>query len=293
MDKLRALQYFVRLADLGSFTRVAEQSNVTKSMVSKEIAKLEENLGARLLHRTTRKVQLTHAGQGYLERARLILDELEAADSQLKDLQNHTKGKLRINAPMALGLTDLSRVFAAFMQAHPEVELDIHLSDEPVDLVEKGYDLGFRASSRPFDSNYVGRPLARFAYKVCVAPDYLKRHTPIDQPADLSVHNCFVYSYFQGKNMWPLDEGVRVSGTLRVNSTVFMLEAIKQGRGIGFIPDFVCREALAKRDVVEILQDVPKPDLTLYAIYPARHYVPPVLTRCVRFIERWFEQQGD
>lgn len=288
MNKLRAIQLFVRLADLGSFTLVAEQTNASKSMISKEISRLEEALGARLLHRSTRNVKLTHVGEGYLQRAREILEKLDDADNFVQDLQQHPRGKLKINAPMALGITDLSTLFADFMQAYPDIELDIHLGDENIDLVEQGFDLGFRASSRPIDSNYVGRPLTRFTYRVCVGAKYFNEHPAINLPRDLKEHNCFVYSYLQGKNVWPIEDGVTVKGTLRVNNTMFMMEAIKQGQGIGFIPDFVCREALEKGEVIEVLVDSKKPDLTLYALYPARHFVPSKLIQCIEYLEKWF-----
>lgn len=288
MDKLRAIQLFVRLAELGSFTRVAEQTNTSKSMISKEISRLEDALGARLLHRSTRNVQLTHLGEGYLQRAREILEKIDDADNFVQDLQHHPRGKLKINAPMALGITDLSALFADFMRAYPDIELDIHLGDENVDLVEQGFDLGFRASSRPIDSGYVGRPLTHFKYCVCVGPEYFNSHPAITSPQDLEDHNCFVYSYFQGKNIWPIEDGVAVQGNLRVNSTIFMMEAIKQGQGIGFIPDFVCREALENGEVVEVLKESKKPSLTLYALYPARHFVPSKLVQCIEYLEKWF-----
>jgi len=288
MDKLRAIQLFVRLADLGSFTRVAEQTNSSKSMISKEISRLEDALGARLLHRSTRNVQLTHVGEGYLQRAREILEKIDDADNFVQDLQQHPTGKLKINAPMALGITDLSSLFADFMQAYPNIELDIHLGDESVDLVEQGFDLGFRASSRPIDSNYVGRPLTSFNYSVCVGPEYLENHPALNLPRDLKDHNCFVYSYFQGKNVWPIEDGITVNGRLKVNSTIFMMEAIKRGQGVGFIPDFVCREALEKGEVVEVLANANKPQLTLYALYPARHFVPSKLVQCIEYLEQWF-----
>lgn len=288
MNKLRAIQLFVRLADLGSFTRVAEQTNSSKSMISKEIRRLEEELGARLLHRSTRNVQLTHVGEGYLQRAREILDKLDVADNFVQDLQQHPRGKLKINAPMALGITDLSTLFSDFMKVYPDIELDIHLGDESVDLVEQGFDLGFRASSRPIDSNYVGRPLTRFQYRVCAGPEYFNDHPAISLPQDLTAHNCFLYSYFQGKNIWPIEDGVAVQGTLRVNNTMFMMESIKRGLGIGFIPDFVCREALEKGEVIEVLPNSKKPNLTLYALYPARHFVPSKIVQCIEFLEQWF-----
>ena len=292
MDKLRAIQLFVRLADLGSFTRVAEQVNSSKSMISKEIGRLEADLGARLLHRSTRNVQLTHVGEGYLQRAREILSKLDDADSFVQDLQQNLRGKLKINAPMALGITDLSYLFADFMRDNPEIELDIHLGDESVDLVEQGFDLGFRASSRPIDSNYVGRPLTRFTYKVCASPSYLEQHSTITLPRDLKDHNCFIYSYFQGKNIWPIEDGVMVSGNLRVNNTMFMMESIKQGLGLGFIPDFVCQQAIDDGQVVEVLADSKKPMLTLYALYPVRYFVPTKLVQCIEYLEQWFADKN-
>lgn len=105
---------------------------------------------------------------------------------------------------------------------------------------------------------------------------------------DLKTHNCFVYSYFQGQNVWPIDGGVTVRGSLRVNSTLFMMEAIKQGLGVGFIPDFVCQAAIDSGQVVEVLPQSQKPQLTLYALYPARHFVPAKLVQCIEYLQQWF-----
>ncbi|NOU52168.1 LysR family transcriptional regulator [Pseudoalteromonas sp. JBTF-M23] len=291
MDKLRAIRLFVRLADVGSFTQVAELTNSSKSMISKEISRLENELGVRLLHRSTRNVQLTHIGQGYLQRAREILKKVDEADIFAQDLQQNIKGKLKINAPMALGITDLSIMFADFMEQNPDIELDIHLGDESIDLVEQGFDLGFRASSKPIDSNYVGRPLTQFNYKVCTTEKYLSQHPSIQSAHDLKLHNCFVYSYFQGKNVWPLDGGVAIAGKLKVNSTIFMLESIKRGLGIGFIPDFVCQDAIRRGEIIEILPTAARPKLTLYALYPARQFVPTKLIQCIEYLELWFRDR--
>ncbi len=292
MDKLRAIELFVRLADLGSFTRVAEQTNASKSMISKEIRRLEESLGARLLHRSTRNVRLTHVGEGYLQRARDILAKLDDANNFVQELQHSPRGKLKINVPMVLGITDLSHMFVDFMRAYPDIELDIHLGDEDVDLVEQGFDLGFRAASRSFDSSYVGRPLTAFNYHVCASPDYLDTHPAIELPRDLQNHNCFVYSYFKGKDIWPIEDGIAISGNLKVNNTLFMLEAVKSGLGIGFLPSFVCDNALKNREVSEILASSEKPKLTLYALYPARHLVPAKIIQCIDFMEQWFSDKA-
>jgi len=105
---------------------------------------------------------------------------------------------------------------------------------------------------------------------------------------DLKAHNCFIYSYFQGKNIWPIEGGIEVKGNLRVNNTMFMMEPIKQGLGIGFIPDFVCQQAINCGQVVEVLADSKKSMLTLYALYPVRHFVPPKLVQCIEYLEQWF-----
>lgn len=291
MDKLRAIELFVRLADLGSFTAVANELNASKSTISKEMSRLEEDLGARLLHRTTRNLQLTHVGQGYLVRCRKILSELDEARCFVQGLQDRPKGKLRITVPMALGLTALAAMFAEFMRKYPEIELDIELNDGLVDLIEHGFDLGLRAASRPFDSSYIGRPITKFNYVIIASKDYLRSHPKINRPEDMSEHNCFIYSHFRGKNVWPINDGVTVNGTLRANNTMFMMEAIIKGLGIGFIPDFVCQDNIDSGEVVVVLPNVELPQLTLYALYPVRHYIPTTLKTCLDFIENWFAER--
>ncbi|MCH9639829.1 MAG: LysR family transcriptional regulator [Betaproteobacteria bacterium] len=288
MDTLRAIKFFVRLADLGSFTLVANEKNLSKSIISKEISRLEATLSARLLQRSTRKIQLTEAGNIYLQHCREILIKLNDAEALVQDLQQKPHGILRINAPMALGITNLSTLFAEFMHAYPDIKLDIHLGDEPIDILDQGFDIGFRVTSQLSDSAYIGRALTDFSYRVCAAPAYLESHAPINNAQDLLDHNCFIYSYFRGRDIWPLGDGVKISGNLKVNSTPFMMEAIKSGLGIGFIPSFVCNESLKQGDVTEILAEINRPKLTLYAIYPARKFVAPKLTVCMDFIQQWF-----
>ncbi len=290
MNKLRGMYLFVRLADLGNFAAVAQEQNVTASMVSKEIQKLEAHLGARLVHRTTRKIQLTHIGEGYVERCRVILAQVNDADAFVDQMQTKMQGKLRINMPMALGMTDLGLVMADYMKAFPDVELDIHLGDESLDLVEHGFDLGFRASSQPFDSHYIGKPLKAFSYHICASPRYLAQYPKIEQPHDLQQHNCFVYSYFKGGSEWPIAGGVAIQGKLKVNNTLFMRDVIESGAGIGFLPSFVASSGLEKGTLVEVLPDIEKPKLTLYALYPNRKFIPPILAKCIEFLAQWFEQ---
>ncbi|MBN7820065.1 LysR family transcriptional regulator [Bowmanella yangjiangensis] len=291
MDKLKAMQLFVRVAELGSFSRVAEQSASSKSMISKQISSLEDSLGARLLQRSTRRLQLTQLGEDYLVRCREILRQVEDSEAHIQEQQQEPKGRLRINAAMALGLTALAPAFAEFMRRYPHIELDIQFSDQAQDLLEHNFDLGLRVASQAFDSSYVGKTITQFSYSICAAPAYLAAHPPILKPDDLSHHQCFEYSYFRHKNHWPVGaDGVAISGNMKANSSVFLLDMIKQGMGVGFIPRFISYPALQSGEVVEILTEAPKPLMTLYALYPVRHFTPPRLQRFIKFLQDWFAQ---
>ena len=290
MNKLRAMHLFSRLADLGSFAAVAEEHGSTPSMISKEIQKLEKDIDARLVHRSTRSIQLTSIGEGYLSRCREILSHVYDADAYVKQMQTSMQGNLRINVPMVLGMTDLGPALSDYMKTFPGVNLDIHLGDESLDLVEHGFDLGFRASSESFDSNYIGRKLMSFSYHICASEEYLSAKPRITEPSDLKEHNCFVYSYFRGGNVWPVGEGVKIKGNLRVNNTLFMRDAIEVGLGIGFLPSFVAKPGLVNGRLTEVLKDVEKPKLTLYALYPNRKHCPPILEKCIEFLLAWFEK---
>ena len=293
MDRLGAMEIFVRLAELGSFTAVADEANTSKSKVSKELSKLEDHIGVRLFHRSTRHIRLTSLGEAYLKRCQRILKEVEEAQSDIQLLQDRPAGKLKVSVPMALGLTDLAPLFSEFMQLYPHIELNIHLSDESVDLIEQGFDVGLRAASTAFDSNYIGKRLTQFRYHVVAAKKYLESHPPITVPKDLEKHNCFVYSYFRKKSVWPLGPGVAVSGNLKVNSTIFMMELIKQGLGVGFIPESVCKPFLESGEVIPILSEYNQASLTLYAMYPARHHVPTSLRYFLDFFQAHYQNNAN
>lgn len=291
MDKLRAMQLFVRVAELGSFSQVAEQHGCSKSMLSKEITALETALGTRLLQRSTRRLQLTQTGSDYLQHCREILRQIADSEARIQQQQQIPQGKLRINAAMALGLTALAPAFAEFMRRYPQIELDIQLSDEAQDLLQHNFDLGLRVASQTFDSAYVGQTITQFSYSICAAPQYLRQHGPIEQPEDLVAHQCFEYSYFRHKHIWPVGkDGVPIRGKLKANSSVFLLEMIKQGMGVGFIPRFISYQALQAGDVVEVLPNEHKPKMTLYALYPVRQFTPPRLTLLIEFLQTWFSR---
>ena len=293
MNKLKSIALFVRVAELGSFTAAAAELGLAKSIVSKEIARLEQDLNVRLLQRSTRKIQLTEIGLGYLNRSREILAKVEEADAFAQQSQSQPQGRLKINASMALGITVLAPAFAEFMQEYEKITVETFLTDESIDLVEHGFDLGLRAASQVFDSSYIGRPLHEFNYRICASPEYLKAHGQIKSVAALKHHNCFEYTYFRKRNVWPIGDGdgIPINGTLKANSTVYILEAVKAGLGVAFLPEFVCDEAIQEGSVVEVLPRIKRNRLTLYALYPARSYTPPKVISCVEFLQNWFNDK--
>lgn len=291
MNTLRAMALFVKVAETGSFKQAAEDMNHSSSMLSKEIDKLEQLVGARLLQRSTRKIHLTEIGQGFLERCRKLLAANEDAMDYVQEMQGQPKGRLKINAPMTLGITDLGKAFAAFTAKHPEVELEVDLSDAPVDLISQGYDIGFRASGNQIDSNYVGKPISTFTLHIVTTPKYLETHGPIDNLSQLSQHNCYIYSFAASQNQWPIDEGISVSGNIKANNTIFLREALLQGNGIGLLPSFVCVDEIRDGNLVELFSDKPLPKLSFYVLYPSRHYTPPKLASFVEFMTDWFKDR--
>jgi DNA-binding transcriptional LysR family regulator len=292
VDKLRAIELFVKVAEAGSFIHVANEQEVSKSMISKEISKLEASIGARLLQRSTRKLQLTEIGEEYLLRCKKILLNVEDSESLVQDMQSLPRGKIKINAPMTLGLTDLMYAFSAFMEAYPDIELDISLSDEPVDLIKEGFDIGFRAMSQLVDLNYVGKPVIDFNLHIVASPEYIDANAKIRVPSDLTQHNCFTYTYaMKGGLSWPIAEGVPISGQLKANNTLFIKQAALDGRGIALLPSFVCSAEIKEGRLVELLPAAKRPNLKFYILYPAREFVPLKTRSCVDFIEQWFSNK--
>lgn len=292
MDKIAAMQVFVRVAELSSFSRVAEESELSSSYVSKLVQQLEDSLGTKLLQRTTRRIQLTEAGAAYLPQCREILEQIARADAMVAEKGDQPKGRLRINLPLSFALARLGPLMAKFSSQYPDLELDLNLSDEPVDLLAGGYDCGLRLTTQIQDSSYVAVRLGVFRIMVCASPDYLARCGEPATAADLARHRCFVYAYATDNNRWPLQHQdqawVSVNGALRVNSTPFMKSFIVQGQGIGVLPEFVAMPDVGQGALVEILKEVARPALGLYAIYPERSFVPSKVRVWVDFMKLAF-----
>lgn len=292
MDRLSTFRLFVRLAELQSFSAAAAELDISPSAASKAIAELEAALGAKLVQRTTRRVSLTEAGARYVERASAVLRAVEDADAEAAGTAAAPAGRLRVNAPMALGLSDLGEALTCFVAEHAQIELDVELGDRHVDLLAEGFDLGLRATTDPKDSSYTAQRIASFALHVCASPAYLRQHGRPQSPAELGAHRCFAYAYATAGARWPLhwqgQTHVAVSASLRANSTLLLKRLVLADLGIAVLPSFVARAEIDSGALVELFPTVERPPLVLYAVYPERQLSPRRVSVCVAFLKDWF-----
>ena len=215
---------FVKVVDHGSFTEAAERLELSRSVISKYVSRLERRLGVRLLHRTTRRLSLTEAGETFYYQARSGLEQLDQAVALVSGLANQPVGMLRLNAPMSFGVLHLAPLLPKFMRQYPDVQVDMHLDDRIVDMVEAGYDLSIRVASLA-DSSLVARKLATVKHTIVASPDYLKREGYPATAADLVHHNVLLYRYQESANEWVFGQpegefSVAVSGNARINNSL-------------------------------------------------------------------------
>ncbi|MDX1818929.1 MAG: LysR family transcriptional regulator [Marinobacter sp.] len=268
-DKLVAMRIFRRVAELGSFTRAADDLEITAATVSKHIAFLERDIETRLINRTTRRMNLTDAGVAFLERTQSLLDGLEEAELEARGLQAELRGTIRINVPVSFGLTHITRAIDGFLQKHPKIRIDVQFNDRMVDLVEQGVDIAIRVRSQLADSSLRARPLRKSRNVVCASPDYLADAPEIATPGDLARHNCLVFALHDRPNVWELgDETVTVSGNYRTDSSLAIRQSLLSGLGVGLLPRFLVQEDIDDRALVPLLSDYPPRSYTIFALFP-------------------------
>ena len=268
-DKLVAMNIFRRVAKLGSFTRAADDLEITAATVSKHIAFLERDLDTRLINRTTRRMNLTDAGFAFLKRTQALLDELEDAELEARGFQAEPKGTIRLNVPMSFGLTHISEAIDSFLNRFPEIDIDLQLSDRMVDLVEQGVDIAIRIRSSLADSSLMARPLRTSRNIVCASPRYLESAPEIHGPEDLTQHNCLTFSLHDRPRVWELgDREVRVSGNYRTDSSLAIRQSLLRGAGVGFLPRFLVQGDIEKGALIPLLPDFPPKPYTVFALFP-------------------------
>jgi DNA-binding transcriptional LysR family regulator len=278
MDKLQAFKIFVKVAELNSFTAAAHALGLSRTVVSDRVKELEDDLGARLLQRTTRRVALTQPGAAFLERVRLGLAALDEAAAEASSLSAKPRGLLRVNAPMSFGVRHVAPAVGTFLKAYPDVRVELTLNDRLVDLIEDNVDIAVRIGALR-DSSLIARKLATCRMLVCAAPSYVKKHGAPKRPGDLKDYACLSYSYWLEGEDWKFtrrgaEAVVRVEGRFRCNNGDAVAEAAAAGAGIALQPDFIAGPLIRKGRLVEVLPDWRAAEFGVYAVYVPTQFLP-------------------
>jgi DNA-binding transcriptional LysR family regulator len=287
MDILAGMKVFITVVDAGSFAAAAVRLDMSKAMASKYVSNLEDHLGTRLLNRTTRRLSLTESGSVFYERSLQIVSDVAEAEQVAGHMATSPRGVLKITMPLAYGLHRLGPVIAEYVDAYPQVKLDISLSDRKVDLVEEGYDLAIRIGTLA-ESGLIARKLGSMHSVICASPAYLKRHGVPQTPEDLSRHACLGYSLTAGGEEWrlqgPSPVAVRSAGSIKADNGDMLRLAALSGAGLIFQPLFIVAEDLRARRLVQVLPKYASGELGIYAMYPSRKHLSAKVRTFVDFL---------
>ena len=290
MERIQALQVFVRVVDLGSFSKAAKEAGIGQPAVTKQVAALERQLGARLLHRSTHGVAPTEVGQLYYDKCRLILHHVEEAGSVATLLQSQLGGTLRITSSVAFGRRVVAPLVMRFMRANPALRVDLSFDDRYVNLVEQGMDLAIRMG-RLADSTLGARHLGTNPWVIVASPGYLAAHRAPRQPTDLQAHEVLTYSTVQGDARWVLSgpggrtASVAVAGRMRSNNLSTLLAAARAGMGLAALPRYVAHASLEAGAVVPVLESWSLPAQEVHAVYPSPRLVPAKVTGFIGWLQ--------
>ncbi|WP_434763974.1 LysR family transcriptional regulator [Vibrio fortis] len=288
-DVFSAIPIFVAVVESGSFSAAAERLSMTKSAVSKRISSLEDNLGTRLFHRSTRKLTLTEAGEQFSDYARNSLFIAQQGINATTLHQGKPKGTLKINAPMTFSRLHLVPLLKEFLDLYPDIKVILNMDDKIVDMIEGGYDVGIRIGELK-DSSLIAKRLAKCDSVVCASPEYLTEYGIPKTPSDLKDHNCIYYSLFQAGVEWTFfrdneKSKVEPKGNFVVNNSDAIGEMLLQGLGICQMPTFIVRKYLDSGQLIEVLDDYNLPQHNIYAVYPERRHVPEKVRVFLDFVE--------
>jgi DNA-binding transcriptional LysR family regulator len=294
MGQLEDMQVFVRIVEAGSITQAAGQLNLAKSAVSKRLGDLENRLGSKLINRTTRTSSLTDAGNQYYQRVKLLMGEVDSLNGDMASKTQVLAGSLRLAVPLSFGISHLTPAIDLFMRQHPELNIDIDFSDRKVDIIEGGYDLALRIGSLP-DSSLQARKITPIKHTICASPSYLENHGTPTTPQELTTHKVLKYGNWPLAGMPLLDltgqqHLVNVDAYLTANNGDAMKQIALSGHGIVMLPTFIVWDALAKGDLVPILENYSLPTMHAYAIYPSTRYLPRKVRSLIDFL---IERFGD
>ncbi len=292
MDALTRMRCFIQVVDSKGFSAAARDMGRSKALVSKYVSELEDELGVRLLNRTTRQVSLTEVGQGYYKEAQEILQRIDDLQASVQSSQEEIRGRLRVSAPRSMGDKLLNSAMMEFLEQHPDVVLDLRLEDRFVDLVEEGFDLAVRVTKLE-DSSLIARKIAPFRTVICASPDVLEKHGAPKTPADLASRPCIIDTNYRYKQNWVFEvrgerQVITVNGPLEVNSAAAVCEAAAMGLGFIRMPLFFVSDYIEAGRLKVVLEDCEEPMKGIYAVYPHRRHLPIKVRALVDFLVKWY-----
>ena len=292
MDKFQEMRVFSAVVEAGSFAAAAAALPASRAAVSRYVSELEQRLGVRLLHRTTRKLSLTEEGEVFHARCREILSSIEESEAEISTRAGNASGLLKISVPLSFGVKHLAQLWAGFMAAHPQVSLDVNLSDRAVDLVDEGFDMAIRIARLP-DSSLISRKIATTRLLLCASPEYVQRRGEPREPEDLREHDVIAYTLLSMGDQWNFEGPngpvtVKVAPRLRTNNGDTCIAAAMNGAGIILQPTFLVSEQIAGADLVELLPRFRSIELGIFAVYPTRKFVAPKVRLLIDQVSRSF-----
>jgi DNA-binding transcriptional LysR family regulator len=273
LPDFEGLAIFAKVVELRSFAATASELQLSKATVSKAVSRLEDRLGARLFNRTSRRLALTDAGQKLAGRAGRLLVDGEAAEHEALAQSVAPRGLVRLAVPMTFGVNAVAPILPEFLQAYPDIAIDLHLSDAMVDMIGEGFDAGLRIARLP-DSSLIARRLCDVSRHTVAAPSYLKRYGRPTHPMHLAQHRCFGYAYMTTPDVWHYSNAageqasVRPAGQLRVNNGEALLPAVIAGLGIADLPDFIVGDAIEAGEVEVILKGWKQAEGAVHLVTP-------------------------
>jgi len=294
MDKFSSLRAFIKVVEKGSFAAAARDLGVSRAQVNRQVINLEDSLGVTLLHRTTRSVIVTPAGDSYYNRCRVLLNELEEAELAVQQEQVEPQGEIRINAPQSFGVRNLAPALVEFLRLYPKISIQLALNDQFVDPLSEGIDITIRISARRDNPSLISHDIIEAKRVLCASPAFLDQHGTPTHPRDLADFPCLHYGNLPMGNTWRLEKGdeqvdVRVNGVLCANNADVLCDAASAGLGIALLPLFIAHDDLRSGKLVTVLEEYRPPEIYLSLVYAPSRNMSTKIRLFLKFIQEWFE----